>query len=551
MKNLQNVKKVESFKNINENIDSYTTAELRDLVLQMAANIEQKDNFIQYMLDQVRLQQQRMYGRKSERIEVINGQIQFEFNDIEAEADPSIKEPEIIEENTERKTKKKRKSRCRIPKVCDFETHLELTETELNEKYGINNWKELPPEVSFKAHFKPQELVYEKVVRHKYASNDNETIVRANLRDDLLPKSMATPSLVSHLVVAKFQNAMPLYRLEKEFKQFGLPVTRATMGNWLLNVYDIYLKDFISVMKDELLKYTIIEADETPVQINKDGRRTGAKSYMWVYRTNVFCPIHIVLYDAQKTREAEHAIEFLESFTGIVVCDGFIGYDCLSKQNENVILQRCWVHVKRKVADIIKSSKKGKTPKLALEFSNKISKIFYTYNRLVESVEYKHKSEEDQITDLHLHVKPLVDEFFEFLKDNYYTLPARSKTGEAFSYALNQEETLRTFLDHPNVPMDSNAAEQAIRPFTTGRRNWVMIDTIRGAKASAAYYSIIETAKANHLNTHKYMTYMLEQLPIVSKSNDKSEYLRIMPWSDSLPKEIYENPYKDKSQDNK
>ena len=146
----------------------------------------------------------------------------------------------------------------------------------------------------------------------------------------------------------------------------------------------------------------------------------------------------------------------------------------------------------------------------------------------------------DAADEIHLkkrqeQIQPLVEAFFAWLKSLRSKIPSRTKTGEGFTYCLNQEPYLRYFLEDGEVPMDNNAAERAIRPFCIGKKNWVMIDTVNGANASAVIYSIAETAKANHLNPFRYFEHLLTVIPehIDDKTLDFMEDLA--PWSENLP----------------
>ena len=135
-------------------------------------------------------------------------------------------------------------------------------------------------------------------------------------------------------------------------------------------------------------------------------------------------------------------------------------------------------------------------------------------------------------------VKPLVDEFFAWAKKAVLKVPEESATGRGLQYCINQEQFLRVFLKNGDVPMDNNLAEQAIRPFTLGRKNWVCIATPKGAKASAILYSLVETAKANNLRLLDYFEYLLAELAKHAKDDDLSYIQDLLPWSKKIQKEF-------------
>ena len=116
------------------------------------------------------------------------------------------------------------------------------------------------------------------------------------------------------------------------------------------------------------------------------------------------------------------------------------------------------------------------------------------------------------------------------------TVPAGSNTYKALQYSLNQETYLRVFLDNSDVPMDNNTAERAIRPFTVDRKNWVNVDSIRGAEASAIMYSLVETAKANSLRVYDYLEYVLTELAAHQDNTDRAFLADLLPWSKVVQK---------------
>lgn len=277
----------------------------------------------------------------------------------------------------------------------------------------------------------------------------------------------------------------------------------------------------------------MIQADETPVLVSKDGRKAGSKSFMWVYRTGkMYDAAPIVLYEYQKTRNASHPRTFLEGYSGICVTDGYQVYHTLEKESETLTIAGCWSHARRKFADVVKTFGKGKAKGTLAELAlRQIAAIF----KLEE--EYKELSPQDRVIRRQLSVKPLVDAFFEWVKNNRDRVPPQSETGKGFTYCINQEKYLRVFLDNGNVPADNNAAEQAIRGFCIGKSNWHLIDTIHGAQASAIIYSIAETAKANNLKPYKYFEHLLTEIPKHQNDTNMDFLAKLLPWSEELPQE--------------
>ncbi len=303
-------------------------------------------------------------------------------------------------------------------------------------------------------------------------------MIKAPHPGSLLRGSLVSPSLAAAIINGKYVNAVPLYRLEQEFQRYGLIIPRQNMANWMIRLAEEYFSVLYDELHRQLYTYHVIQADETTVLVNHDGRTAGSKSDMWVYRTGfMYKEKPIVLYEYQRTRNASHPREFLKDFAGICVTDGYQVYHTLEKEKEDLTIAGCWVHCRRRfeeaLATIPKSQQADTVCYLAMK---QIQAIYHEEGKLTEL-----SSEERLRVREHI-VAPLVDAFFLYLKQNEPHMAKTAKIQDAFHYALNQERYLRVFLSDGDVPIDNNASERAIRGFYIGRKNWQMIDTINGAK---------------------------------------------------------------------
>ncbi len=366
---------------------------------------------------------------------------------------------------------------------------------------------------------------------HVYASKDNNgTIVRANRPVDLFRNSIATPSLVAALIHGKFSNHIPFDRQAKMYQNSGIALSTNTMANWAINATDQYFSLIYDELHKQLYESKVIHADETSCQVIHDDRNAGSKSWMWVYRNGSCDPAHpIVIYDFQKTRRTDHPKEFLKDYSGTLVTDGYQVYHTIEKQRDDLQVAGCWVHAKRKFAELVKvKASESIDATVSAEAVKRISAICHIDNKL-DGLS-KEKREEQRKTV----VEPLVDDYFAWAKKSLLKVPAGGATAKALNYSINQEQFLRVFLSNGDVPMDNNLAEQAIRPFTIGRKNWVTINSIRGAQSSAVMYSLVETAKANNLRIYEYLNMLLEELP-KHQSDTNLDFLKnLMPWSPAV-----------------
>lgn len=531
-------------KNYNQKqLNKYTKNEIIELFLKqqedvklLQSEMEHLNKNMELLLEQLKISNQVRFGSSSEKIETeIPEQLQFCFNEAEvtlATAGEPL-EPvmeQVVSEHTRRiKPQGKRDADLKGMPVR-VEEHL-LSEEKLQELFD-GNYRRLPDEIYKKLDFHP--ATFEVVEHHVavYCGNKTQAIVRADRPAEILKNSIVTPSLLAAIYNTKYINSVPLYRLEQEFKRYDVNISRQVMANWVIKGSERYLSLLYDRMHDELYKNHVVHADETPFKVTKDGRDTMTNSYMWVYRSGKYGGgPPVILYEYQKTRKSDHPAQFLREFQGVVVCDGYQSYHKIANERpEELIVAGCWTHARRRFAQLCKALGKDKSKGTLAEAAvGQIAAIYHVDNSL-SGLEADEKLRERQ-----LHVKPLVEAFFSWVKANRDTVPEKSETGKAFTYCINQEQYLRTFLNDATVPLDNNSAEIAIRSFCVGKHNWHLIDTIHGAQASAIVYSIAESAKANNLKPYNYFKYILEEIPKHIESKNTKFLEDLLPWSHNLP----------------
>ena len=491
---------------------------------------------MQLLMEQVILGKQNRFGRSSEKMEdtsqicfrEVNGTIVF-FNEAEAVCDLNAAEPEDLELKSPKQPKRKGKKEADLSGLPVRRIDHYLSAEELEAEFGVRGWKQLPDAISRKYHFVPAKVEVEEHHIGVYASKTDEHMVKADHPKTLLHGSLVSPSLGAAIINGKYVNAVPLYRLEQEFQRYGLQITRQNMANWCIRLAEEYLSILYDYLHKELYFYHVIQADETPVLVNHDGRKAGSKSWMWVYRSgHLYQKRQIVLYEYQQTRNASHPREFLKGYDGICVTDGYQVYHTLEKELEELTIAGCWVHCRRRFDEALKLiSKSYQKESNAFLLMKQIQAIYREEGKL------KDLSSDERLKQRQAVIKPLVDAFFAYLKT--INVSKKDKFGDAVGYALNQEKYLRVFLTDGDVPIDNNASERAIRGFCIGKKNWQMIDTIHGAKSSAIIYSIVETAKSNNLKPFDYVQHLLEEMPKHMDDRDCSFLENLLPWSEKLP----------------
>ena len=520
-----------------EKLNSFDKETLIQLFLSQQGQLENIDHNLQLVLEQLADLKGHRFGRSSERHESdeqisfmeVDGKIVF-FNESEAvAAEDDGAEPETVPRRKPKKKQGKREEDLDGLPVVVIEHS--MTEEELAARFGEGGFKQLPDEVYRRYGFTPAKVEVEEHHVKVYAGKKTDEIVKAPHPESLLRGSLVSPSLEAAVMNAKYVNAVPLYRQEQEFERYGLHISRQNMANWTIQCADRYLAVLYDYLHEKMYGYHVLQADETPVLVNKDGRPAGSKSHMWVYRTGrMYTDRQIVLYEYQRTRNASHPREFLKDFSGICVTDGYQVYHTIENEREDLKIAGCWSHARRRFDEAVKALPKAKQKDSRAYLALTMIQAIYREEKQLKELSAQERQDRRQLS-----VKPLVEAYFTWVRENLPKVPQKSKTWEGFNYSLGQEKYLKVFLDDGEVPMDNNAAEQSVRGFCIGKKNWVMIDTVAGAKSSAIIYSIAETAKANNLKPYDYFEYLLAEIPKHLDETDRGFLDDLLPWSPDLP----------------
>ena len=377
----------------------------------------------------------------------------------------------------------------------------------------------------------PARLRVERHIRYKYAckncegvEDDGPTVRIAPVPVQLIPKSNATAGLLAHIAVSKFADGLPLYRQQKIFDRLGIELPRAVMAKWMVQSA-LHCTGLLDLVRAEIRSGPLIGIDETPLQVlNEAGRDNTTKSYMWVYRGGP--PDRpTLLYQYQRTRSGRVALEFLNDYHGYIQSDDFSGYDHLD-QNPNIVHLGCWAHARRKFVKVAKVRKKHRAKRanpqsLADEALDYIGNLYR-----IEKEAQRRQLDTTQIHQLRQQKsKPLLDEFKDWLEAKKPLTPPKGLLGQAISYTLANWKKLIIYIQDGRLRPDNNLVENAIRPFVVGRKNWLFAGSPDGARASATFFSLIETAKANGLEPYAYLRYIFKKLPLAQTEQDLKDLL--------------------------
>jgi transposase len=491
---------------------------------QIIASQQQKIDHLQEML---RLFQNELFGRKSEaRVDAVNpNQLQL-FTPAQA-AEPIGPEEKLPVKGHTRKKRGRKPLPEDLPRVdvvhdIDDEQKLCACGATLSR---------IGEDVSEKLDYTPAELKVIRNIRPKYAckccegvEDEGPTVKIAPAALQLIPKSIAAEGLVAHIAVSKFADALPLYRQQKILARLGVDIPRATMANWMTLAAE-RCQPLVELLKEEIRSGPLINIDESPFQVlNEPGRSNTTKSYIWV-----FCggPLDapVVLYQYHPTRSGHLALDLLDGYQGYIQTDGYAGYDHLSTDPDIEHLG-CLVHARRKFVEVNKSrkkvrGKKAETKGLADEALDFVGQLYQ-----IEKYARENELSYDQILELRdKKSRPILDRFKTWLDTHHPQVPPKSLLGKAIQYTLNQWGRLVVYLDAGFLKPDNNIAENAIRPFVLGRKNWLFAGAPKGAQASATMFSLIETAKVNGLEPYRYLRYVFEKLPSADTTDDLRKLL--------------------------
>jgi transposase len=503
---------------------SLNESQLPDDIEQLKKLLMDQQDHIKHLEDIIKLANNRLFGKSSEKSP---DQAEL-FDEVEVESDDEdnvsvcgTQEP-VSEENTSPTKPKKTPGRKPLPK----ELNRLIVEHDLSAEEKICGCgcqkTHIGDEVSEQLDIIPAVVQVIQNRRKKYACKTCEGNIQvADLPPQAIPKSNASPGLLAHIAVAKYQDGLPLFRMETIFGRLGIHLPRNTQANWMIKCSEL-LQPIYNILNDQLLSSGYIHMDETPVQVLKEpDKPPESKSYMWVRKTGD-PNFPIVLFDYGSSRRADVAQSLLPDYKGYLQTDDYAGYNAVVKSND-IIQLGCLAHARRKFieAQKVAPSKKGKTSKADMAVQM-IAKLYAIEKQI------KDKSTEEKYKIRQKKSKPQLEKIKTWLdKALLNTLP-KGKTGQALAYMHKNWTKLTEYIKEGRLNIDNNPVENAIRPFAIGRKNWLFSDSQKGAKASAMLYSIIETAKANGLEPYAYLKTVFTKLP---QAETLEEIEALLPWN--------------------
>lgn len=361
--------------------------------------------------------------------------------------------------------------------------------------------KRIGEDVSEKLDYTPGVFTVERHIRGKWVCDDCETLLQAPVPAQIIDKGIPTAGLLAHVMIAKFANHLPLYRQESIFGRAGLAIPRSTLAQWV-GVTGVQLQPLVDALHDVVLKQHVIHADETPVQMLAPGSKKTHRSYVWAYATSQFSKTSAVVYDFSPSRAGEHARNFLRGWKGNLVCDDFGGYKASFVLGATEI--GCMAHARRKFFEL-HATNKSTLAEQALRYIQ----FLYEIESEVRDLEpdSRHRIRQEKAV-------PLMERLHAWMIGQRDLVPEGSAISRALDYSLKRWAALSRYLDDGAVPIDNNWAENQIRPWALGRKNWLFAGSLRSGKRAAAIMSLIQSARLNRHDPYAYLKDVLTRLPI-------------------------------------
>jgi len=502
---------------INTAYQEKSKEELLAIILNQQSQLNQQSNQIDALTEMLRIYRYRQFGNKSEKSSPDQLSI-FNEADLPKAPDKIIKADEEI--HIAAHTRTKSPGRKPLPENLPREQRIyDLPEDEKICSCG-QSLTHIKDETCEQLEIIPAKVYVIQHVKKKYACRKcEETIKTASMPAQPIPRSIASPGLLSHVLVSKFEDHLPLHRQEQMLRRIGIDIPRSTLSLWVIRSAELF-KPMMQIMQKNIIDYDVAYSDETTVQVLKDPNKSfNSKKYIWLFAGGApdkFC----FYYHYHHSRSHDVALNFFDGYKGYIHCDGFPGYDTLASKSDDIKLSGCLYHARRKFVEIIKvtHAKEGVAHNVLL-YITKLAKI---------EEEIKSFSTHDKFNLRLEKSKPLLDDLHAYLTDMQPRTLPKSPLGQAVSYTLNQWPKLLTYLADGRLENNNNRSERAIKPFVIGRKGWLFADSVAGASAATIIFSLVETCKYHGVEAYDWFRYVLQQLPLCQSD---AEIKALMPFN--------------------
>ena len=401
------------------------------------------------------------------------------------------------------------------PRRAPLPAHLprvEISHEPENTQCGCGcQMKRIGEDVSEKLDYTPGTFTVERHVRGKWACVGCQKLIQAPVPAQIIDKGIPTSNLLADVLVAKYGDHLPLYRLEDIYARAGAPLPRSTLAQWV-GQCGVQLRPLVDALKAEMMAHAVLHADETPVEMLKPGTGKTHKAYLWAYSPGVFEPMKAVVYDFADSRSGGHARAFLGDWRGSLICDDYGGYKASFANGITEV--GCMAHARRKFFDLHANG----TSQIAGQALQSIG-LLYDIEREVQdlSAEQRQRIRQDKS-------RRIADTLHSWMLAQRSQVAHGGATARALDYSLKRWQALTRFIDDGRLPIDNNWIENQIRPIAIGRKNWLFAGSLLAGQRAAVIMSLIQSAKLNGHDPHAYLRDVLQRLP-THKASQISELL--------------------------
>ena len=370
--------------------------------------------------------------------------------------------------------------------------------------------------VSEKLAYTPAKFHVERHVHPQYACRACETVVAEPVAPSIIDRGLPAPSLLAQVLLAKYTDHLPLYRQQAIYARAGVELPRSTLADWV-GACGVALQPLADRLREKLREQACLHADETPVDTLDPGSGKTQQSYLFAYRSTAGPPV--VVFDYADSRSGKYAREFLGDWRGALMVDDYAGYKALFR--EGVTELACWVHVRRKFVEVVQASGSP----LAQEAVERIGALY----RIEAEAKDQGLQGEALRAYRQQHAAPRLAELHDWLQALGLKALKKSGLAKSVNHALSRWPALLRYLDDGGRPIDNNPIENAIRPITLGRKNWLFIGGTKAGPRAAAIMSLVATAKANGVCPQAWLTDVLTRLP-TTRNRDIDSLLPVEGW---------------------
>ena len=506
----------------------------------LKSHIAEMESKINWLIELVAGNKQKMYGVSSEKTAYSDGSTQLAF--LEDDNTTEIKVFDSTEESSSKTDKKRPKKQSEllkklpadIPKeTVTYELPIDKRDCPVCDEKMKSIGKEI---VRRDLKFYPAKAVIVEFEQYSYICENDDcertsnvtgqpvpVIVKAELPPQVIKGSMCAPETVAHIVVEKCIMGSPIYRQEAQWNRLGIPIARQTMGDWVIRCSEKYFEPIYDELHKRLLMHKFLHSDGTTFQVLREpGKTPQSESCMWIYRTSGDAKHPIVFYEYQPDKKQERVNSFLDGFSGYLMTDGAVSYRRLP---DDVIIVGCMSHCRRYFYDALKVMKNTEEQKGSLALTGKeyCDKLFDIERDI------KDKSFEERYEIRNQKAAPILKEFLTWLMSVQPHVAPKSKIGKAVDYALRQWKYLERYLLDGRIEISNNRCERSVKPFVINRKNFLFAVSVAGAKATAVFHTITETAKESGLNPFEYISHVLRTAAGVNLRENPELIIDLLP----------------------